>query len=96
MYWKFSMMLLQHPINSDWLFSTQSRVLQGDWLMLENNEKATLTCSICNVSLYGFVCSTALPGGNCKRQQPLLLKMFMEIVHQRNRFGMRSAYIGHI
>ena len=24
---------------SDWLFNTQSRVLQADWLILENNEK---------------------------------------------------------
>ena len=36
------MLLVQHSINSDWLFNTQSRVMQGDWLMLENNEKATL------------------------------------------------------
>ena len=27
---------------SDWLFNTQSRVLQADRLMLKNNEKATL------------------------------------------------------
>ena len=35
-------MLIQHSANSDWLFSTQSRVLQADWLILENNERATL------------------------------------------------------
>ena len=27
---------------SDWLFNTQSRILETDWLKLENNEKATL------------------------------------------------------
>ena len=26
-------------LNSDWLFNTQSRVLQDDWFMLEINEK---------------------------------------------------------
>ena len=30
-------MLLQHSVMSDWLFNTQSRVLQADWLILENN-----------------------------------------------------------
>ena len=32
----------QHSFDSDWLFNTQSRVLRTDWLMLKNNEKATL------------------------------------------------------
>ena len=41
MYLKFPMMLKQHSVNSDWLFNTQSKVLQTDWLMLENIEKAT-------------------------------------------------------
>ena len=40
------MMLIQNSVNSDWLFNTQSRVLQDDWLILENNEKATLNISI--------------------------------------------------
>ena len=31
---------------SDWLFNTQSRVLQADRLMLENNEKATLNINM--------------------------------------------------
>ena len=31
---------------SDRLFSTQSRALQADWLILENNEKATLNIKI--------------------------------------------------
>ena len=31
---------------SDWLFNTQSRVLQADWLILENNDKATLSINI--------------------------------------------------
>ena len=36
------MMLLQHSVNRDRLFNTQSRVLQADWFILEINEKATL------------------------------------------------------
>ena len=31
---------------SDWLFDTQSRVLQADWLILKNNEKATLNINM--------------------------------------------------
>ena len=30
----------------DWLFNTQSRVLLADWLILEDNEKATLNINI--------------------------------------------------
>ena len=41
------MMLIQHfTVNSDWLFATQSRVLQADWLILEINEKATLNINM--------------------------------------------------
>ena len=29
-------------LKSDWLFNTKSRVLQADWLIVENNEKAAL------------------------------------------------------
>ena len=36
------MMLIQHSVNSDWLFNTQSRVLQADWFILKINKKATL------------------------------------------------------
>ena len=36
------MMLIQHSVNSDWLFNTQSRVVQLDRFILEINEKATL------------------------------------------------------
>ena len=32
--------------NSDWLFTARSRVLQADWLILENNEKATLNINM--------------------------------------------------
>ena len=32
----------QHSVKSDWLFNTQSRFLQVDWLILEDNEKTTL------------------------------------------------------
>ena len=40
---------------SDWLLNTQSRVLQADWLMLENNEKATLNIN--------------MPYSKCERQR---------------------------
>ena len=36
----------QHSVNSDWQFNTQSRVLQADWLMLENTEKVTLNINM--------------------------------------------------
>ena len=31
----------QHLVISDWLFNTQSRILQAAWFILEINEKAT-------------------------------------------------------
>ena len=40
------MMLIQHSVNSDRLVDTQSRVPQADWLILENNEKATLNINM--------------------------------------------------
>ena len=40
------MMLMQHSVNSDWLFNAHSRVLQGDWVMLENNEKGILNINM--------------------------------------------------
>ena len=40
------MMLIQHSVNSDWLVDTQSREPQADWLILENNEKATLNINM--------------------------------------------------
>ena len=36
------MMLLQHSVNSDWPFNTQSRVLQADWFILEIDDKVSL------------------------------------------------------
>ena len=42
MYWKFPVMVTQHY----WLFNTQLTVLQADWLILENNEEATLNISM--------------------------------------------------
>ena len=39
-------MLTQHPINFDWLFNTQSRVVQVDWFISEINEKATLNINM--------------------------------------------------
>ena len=35
----------------DWLFNTQSRILQADWLELENYEKATLNINMPYYSL---------------------------------------------
>ena len=40
------MMLIQHSVNSDWLFKTQSRVQQADWLIEESKEKATLNINM--------------------------------------------------
>ena len=47
---------------SDWLFNSQSIVLQADWFILENNGKATLkinmpywrTLEVCLVSVVVF------------------------------------------
>ena len=33
-------------LKSDWLSNTQSRVLQSDWLILENSEKSTLNINM--------------------------------------------------
>ena len=41
-YWKFPMMHIQHPVKFWSVVHTQSRVLQADWLILENSEKTTL------------------------------------------------------
>ena len=46
LYWKFPIMHIQHSAISDWLYNTKSRVLQADWLILENNEKATLNVNM--------------------------------------------------
>ena len=40
------MMHIQNSINSDWLFNTQSIVLQADWFILEINVKATLNINM--------------------------------------------------
>ena len=40
------MMLIQYSVNSDWLFNTQSRVLQAGLFILEINEKATLNINM--------------------------------------------------
>ena len=40
------MMPIQHAVNSDWLFNAQSRILHVDWLIFENNEKATLNINM--------------------------------------------------
>ena len=40
---------------SDWLIHTQSRVLQGDWLVLANNETMTLNIIIpYHINMQGF------------------------------------------
>ena len=43
------MVHIQHSVNSDWLLSTLSGVLQADLSILERNEKATLNI---NMSYY--------------------------------------------
>ena len=40
------MSLYNTQSKSDWLFNTQSRILQADWLSMENNEKATLNINM--------------------------------------------------
>ena len=40
------MMLVEHSVDSDWLFNTQSRVLQAYWFIMEINEKATLNINM--------------------------------------------------
>ena len=62
-YWEFPIMLIQHPANSDWLLSTQSRVLQADWLILENNERATLNI---NMPFWCPHLTEALPSNDLK------------------------------
>ena len=37
------MMLIQHSVNSDWLFNAQSSVLQTVWFILKINQKSTLS-----------------------------------------------------
>ena len=53
MYWKFqTMQLYNTQSKSYWLINTQSRALQADWSMLENNEKGTLKIALaCKLSL---------------------------------------------
>ena len=46
------MMFIQHSVNSNWPFNTQSRVLQADWFILQINEKATL-----NINMPYWVCN---------------------------------------
>ena len=38
--------VIKHSLNSDLLLTTQSRVMQADWFILEINEKATLNINI--------------------------------------------------
>ena len=59
-YRKFPMMLIHHSADWDLLFNTQSRVLQADWLVLENNEKATLNMNTpyCNLLCRNFTMKT--------------------------------------
>ena len=42
---------MQYSVNSDWLFNTQSRVLQADWFILEINEKATLNNNMLSLAI---------------------------------------------
>ena len=41
-------MLIQHSPKYYWLFNSQSRVLQADWLILGNNGNATLNINMPN------------------------------------------------
>ena len=45
-YWKFPMILIQHSVKICWLSNTQSRVMQADLLLLENNEKAIFSINM--------------------------------------------------
>ena len=45
-------MHIQHSVESDWLFDTQSRVLQADWFILEINEEVTLNINIGVIFLF--------------------------------------------
>ena len=36
------MMLIQHPVNSDWLFNTQSRVLPGNSFIFKISVRSIL------------------------------------------------------
>ena len=40
------LMHVQYSSKSDWLFNTQSNVLKADWLILKNDEKATLNINM--------------------------------------------------
>ena len=40
------MMLIQDSVKSDWLFNTQSGVLQADPFILEVHEKATMNINM--------------------------------------------------
>ena len=45
------MLIIQHSVNSDWPFNTQSKVLQADWFTMEIIEKATLNI---NMPIYKY------------------------------------------
>ena len=46
LYWKFPIIPIQHSAEIWFLFDTQSKELQADWLILENNEKANIDISM--------------------------------------------------
>ena len=46
------MMPRQNSVKNDWLFNNQTRVLQADWLILENNEKAILNVNMSHCGFY--------------------------------------------
>ena len=47
-------MLIQHSINSDWLFNTQSRVLQAERFIREIKERATLNINMPYISVGNY------------------------------------------
>ena len=61
---------------SDWLFNTQSRILQADWLTFENNEKATLNTNMLYSTALWYWCDLVLKCKYCKSNLLRLAKFF--------------------
>ena len=70
-------MFIPHSVNSDWLFKTQSRVLQADWFILEFNEMANLNIKTpcCNISGGAKKMAQLLVGRNFKTTQQNYTKL---------------------
>ena len=59
-------MFIQHSVNPDCLFNTQSRVLQTDWFKLEINEEVTLNI---NINTWDFYIDSKEDIGRCTIQK---------------------------